>query len=489
MQQPNILLIVLDATRYDYCSCYGYRRPTTPVLDRLAEEGTLFENAIAAAPWTLPSFAALFTGLFPGQTNIYATRYLSPEYGTIARALREVGYRTFAISNNSWLSTDFGLLRDFDAVHKLWQIWQIEDDVTSVNVIQRADHDENIYLAAIRSYLFHPHALQNALNYLYYRWVQRLDTGAVRTLPAFKRWVAEQEGPWFAVVHYMEAHLPYRPPRSWWRRFARDPYLVQRLRKADQRRIFWRHNAGVEPLGEDELEAWRDLYAAEVAYQDYRLGQLLDWLRTTGRYDSTCVIVVSDHGENLGEHGLLNHQYCLYEPLIHVPLIIRFPPYFQPGTRVSAPVSTLDIYQTILDVAQATGESGESYSLAAGVYPRKFVISEYGAPGTPPLAILSKFGLAPQHLERFKRGLTSLRTERYNFILGTDGSVELYALQTDPYELDNLAGQRPDLVTRFQNMLAAWRETHGTGLIGQSAVRLEVNPSVAERLRALGYLD
>lgn len=489
MQQPNILLVVLDATRYDYCSCYGYERLTTPALDRLAEEGTLFENAIAAAPWTLPSFASMFTGLFPSQTSIYDTRYLDPSHETLAQVLRRKGYRTFVISSNSWLSTDFGLVRDFDTVHKLWQLWQIDEDVTSVNVIRRANRGESLYRAAIRSYLLNRKAIPNIVNYLYYRVTQQIDTGASRTLAPFKRWVVRQESPWFAVLHYMEAHLPYRPPRKWWRRFARVPYRVQRLRNSDQRRIFWRHNAGIERLDEEGLESWRDLYAAEVAYQDYHLGRLFEWLRAIGQYDSTCIIVVGDHGENLGEHGLLNHQYCLYETLIHVPLVVRYPPYFKQGERVKAPVSTVDIYQTILDVAGSQRSSTESQSLVANPASREFVISEYGAPSTPPETILSKFGLLPSHFEQFKRGLTSLRTKQHKLILGTDGTLELYDIQTDPLETNNLASRRADLVHELKRMLEAWWKSRNTGLIGQSIARSDVNPAVAERLRALGYLD
>ncbi len=489
MQKPNVLLVVLDATRFDYCSCYGYRRATTPALDRLAEEGTLFENAIAPAPWTLPAFASIFTGLFPSQTGIYTTRRLSPEYTTIAGVLAEHGYRSFIATSNSWLSPDFGLVHDFDTVHKLWQIWQAEDDVTSVNVIQRAGADKNIYLAAIQHYLFSPHAFQNIINYFYYHVSQRVDMGASRILKPFKRWVSTQTGPWFAVLHYMEAHLPYQPPRAWWQRFARDPEIVQRLRTADQRRLFWRHNAGVEQLSTQELEAWQDLYAAEIAYQDAHLGRLLEWLRETDQYDSTCIIVVGDHGENLGEHGLLNHQYCLYETLIHVPLVIRYPPIFRQSERVQTPVSTLDIYRTIMNVTGVTSPCQEDYSLIPGSKPRPFIISEYGAPSTPPRSVLSKYGLLPQHLQRFERGLTSLRTERYKMIVGTDGTHELYDLHLDPGEMEDISAHRPKLVEELKNQLQVWWQQHDTGPIGQPATTVKVDPVIAERLRALGYLE
>ena len=490
MRQPNILLIVLDATRYDYCSCYGFERRTTPVLDQLASEGTLYEQAIAPAPWTLPVFASLFTGLFPSQIHIYTTHYLDPRYETLARILRRYGYRSFVISNNSWLSTDFGLVRDFSSIYKLWQIIQTKEDVTRLNAIERFKTSNHLYLSVLKNYFLKSNVLRNAINYMYYRLTLQIDTGASRTLAPFKKWVSRQDGPWFAVIHFMEAHLPYRPPKMWIQRFARNEALADRLRNANQQRIFWRHNAGVEHLSAEELEAWRDLYAAEVAYQEHHLGRLIEWIKASGQYDSTCIIVVGDHGENLGEHGLLNHQYCLYETLIHVPLVIRYPAMFEQGRRVQTPVSTLDIFKTILDVAGANSPEVESRSLVPGSSPRPYVISEYGLPGTPPSFILAKFDLKPHHLKQFARGLTALRTERYKLIVGTDGTRELYDVQSDPGETENLAGRETALVQHLFGMLQEWWKECGTGLIGQSITSaIEIDPSVTERLRALGYLD
>ncbi|MEM4217086.1 MAG: sulfatase [Candidatus Methanomethylicaceae archaeon] len=490
MRRPNILLIVLDATRCDYCSCYGFKSETTPALDKLAAEGILYEQAVAPAPQTLPAFASLFTGLFPSQTNIYTTRYLDSKYETLARILRRYGYHSLVISNNSWLSTDFGLVKDFNTVHKLWQLVQTEEDITSLNAIQRFGTERNLYLTAFKHYFLKPNAIRNMINYAYYRLTLKIDKGASRVLEAFKKWVSRQNSPWFAVIHYMEAHLPYRPPRVWMRRFARNDVLANYIRNANQQRMFWRHNAGIERLTEDELEAWRDLYAAEVRYQDYHLGQLIDWVRASGQYDSTCVIVVGDHGENLGEHGLLNHQFCLYETLIHVPLVIRYPAVFAKGERVQTLVSTLDIFKTVLDVVGASSPEVESWSLIPGSPMRSYVVSEYGMPGTPSASILAKFDLEPRQLKRFERGLTALRTERYKLIVGTDGTRELYDLQSDPDEAENLAEREPTTTQHLLTMLQGWWREHSTGLIGQTSVKVaDVDPSVVERLRALGYLD
>ncbi|HSJ53619.1 MAG TPA: sulfatase-like hydrolase/transferase, partial [Anaerolineae bacterium] len=137
MTRPNILLVVLDATRADACSCYGAAQPTTPNLDRLAAEGTLYEQAISPAPWTLPAFASLFTGYYPNQLGIYEQRRLPPAVPTLASLLSDRGYGTFAITGNSWMSTDFGLGRGFEHFYKLWQILQTAEDVNEVAVLDR----------------------------------------------------------------------------------------------------------------------------------------------------------------------------------------------------------------------------------------------------------------------------------------------------------------------------------------------------------------
>ena len=137
MTQPNILFVVLDATRFDACSCYGHVAGTTPVLDRLAAEGVLFEQAISAAPWTLPAVTSMMTGLYPSQTDIYRRRRLLPGFTTLPTLLRQHGYATFGVTNNDWLSQDFGLQQGFDVVHKLWQIWQTDDDITNLSLVEQ----------------------------------------------------------------------------------------------------------------------------------------------------------------------------------------------------------------------------------------------------------------------------------------------------------------------------------------------------------------
>ena len=333
--------------------------------------------------------------------------------------------------------------------------------------------------------------LKNLVNTVYYKTGRRWrDYGASRTKRPFTNWVEQQTKPWFAFVHYLEAHLEYEPPRDYVRRFAHDFDRCWQLRQQDQWRLCWRHQAGVDLLSDADLQAWRDLYLAEVAYTDAYLGHLIDWLRDRGDLDNTCVIVVADHGESLGEHGLLNHSYSVYETLIRVPLVIRYPAGWTAGSRVSAPVQSLDLFATCLDVAQIPIPSGNPSHSLLSAEPRPHVMAEYGTPIPPHRAALARFGITPEQIRHRERGLTTFRTDPYKLIVGTDGSAQLYHLEEDPTEQIDLASQEPERVRQLKKALAAyWADHDIDGLIGPPYQAQGVDPDVEARLQALGYLD
>ncbi len=485
--RPNILIVILDATRADSCSCYGAERTTTPHLDRLAAQGVLYEQAISAAPWTLPAVASILTGLFPSQLGIHQNRRLPVGAPTLAELLGAAGYATFAISGNSWFSTDFGLPRGFGTMHKLWQWVQLQDDITQISIAEGAP-DVNIKLAAIQR-MVQGNLFANAANFLYYRFVQKIDDGASRTIAPLRHWVAQQSDgqPWFAFVHFLEAHLPYTPPKSWMNRFARQPKRAADLRAADQNGVFLRHNAGLDQLSGDDLEAWKDLYHAEVAYQDHYLGRLLSWLEESGQAENTCVIVLADHGENLGEHGLVNHLYSLHDTLIRVPLVIHHPRFFYGGHRVTNQVQTLDIFATALSLAGIEPPPTGSQNLQNAAH-RPYAVAEYGQPRMPRSAVLQKYGLESSHFDPYLHGLTALRTANHKLIVHDNGSIELYDLQDDPGEIHNISDEKPEIVTELQEILAQWKAQNLAQSTETESVQ-EIDTTLAARLQALGYLD
>ncbi len=485
MKRLNILLIVLDATRVDHCSCYNPVRTVTPALDELAAAGTIFRHAFSCAPWTLPAVSSILTGLYPAQTEIEAERTLAPAHETLATRLKESGYATFAISKNSWWSSGFGLLQGFDTFHKQWQLLQTETDLNEVSLTQ-AYPGQNLVISAAKGAM-RGNWLKNAVN-LASRRIKLLndsDSGARRTLQPVQRWISAQAGPWFALVHYMEAHLEYRPPVQWARRFTDNWPLAQKLLASDQVRLCYRHITGVETLTLEELRVWSQLYAAEVAYQDHAMGKLLQWLKQTGRDQDTLVVVVADHGESLGEHGLLNHLYSLHDPLIHVPLVLHGPGV-ERGGEVRGLVQTNDIFGTVLAAAGAPLPDHARNLLDTGSI-RPYVVAEYGRPRTPHGDLLARYSLQPDDFAPFMRSLTSVRTEQHKLITGSDGALELYDLVNDPAEAANRAAAEPQVLAELQNLMREWQSTVGLAPVGTATP--EVAPEVAARLRALGYLD
>jgi arylsulfatase A-like enzyme len=452
----------------------------------------LFEQAITAAPWTLPAFASIFTGKYPGQLRIDGRRRLDPSVPTLAGLLAEEGYATFGITGNIWLGPAFGLTRGFGRFHRLWQLFQAPEEMSRTAALLRSEGEpvESSGRLGRIQHRLRGNAARNLLNAMYGRWWSfRRDYGASRTARPLLRWLQAQRSPWFACIHYLEAHLQYRPPRAWARRFSGDWSRTRDLYGQDQWRRAWRHMVGAELLSEAELRAWRDLYLAEVAYADHRMGALLRELRAAGAMDGTLVAITADHGESLGEHGLLNHQYGLYDSLLRVPMVLHYPDAFAAGLRVPGQVQTLDLFRTLLDIAEVEPPPTPSQSLVPGCAPqRALTVAEYGTPRMPDVQRLRRYGLHPDQVKPFLRGLTALRTDEYKLIEGTDGSLELYD-RKDSEEAHDLVAEEPTRAQELQAQLSRFREQHGIGPGAGAPADEEMDPISAARLKGLGYLE
>ena len=308
--RPNILLVVLDTLRSESCSVCGYRRPTTPGLDRLAAEGTAYVNAISPAPWTLPAHVSLFTGRYCFQHRVDGRRYrLEADQAVLAEILRSEGYSTAGVSSNVWISDTFGFQRGFDFFHKAWLLIQSEiggAEMFKVGPVARSRRVARL-LSVLRT--GNPKLMVNAA---YAKLMaNRRDGGSAAVSSTALRWLKNRGGsPFFLFLNYMDVHAPYLAPKSY-----RHTYASASLSTADMRRL-----AALSVRGKDyhmgrltvtpqEFEHLRDLYDEEVLYTDARLAEVIDHLRQTGDLENTLIIVVSDHGENIGDHGLSNSIY------------------------------------------------------------------------------------------------------------------------------------------------------------------------------------
>jgi arylsulfatase A-like enzyme len=252
-------------------------------------------------------------------------------------------------------------------------------------------------------------------------------------------WIATVgDRPFFVFANYMDVHGPYIPPPSYEGRFGPKgpPWRASEIELGAIDNATKVPNAAV-------LRAWIDRYDESLFHLDEQIGRLLDELARRGALDNTIVVFTSDHGENWGEHDLIYHGHSLYQEQIRIPLIVRFPPRVAAGTRSVAPAALEQVPRLITDLV----------GIAAAPFPG-LTFETYAAAGANSIAV-SEVGRrrgVPPSWPTASGGLRSLQTERWQLIESDVGGVELYDLETDPRQLQNLA---PD--TRFADVLASMR--------------------------------
>ena len=482
--QPNVILVVMDTTRADD----ALNPEIAPALNDIGDAGTKATQAVSTAPWTLPSHASLLTGTVPSKHGAHAGHELLDDtLATLPELFREAGYETACVSNNTWLSAESGFGRGFDSFKQMWQLVQSDNALSEL-----VDVTEERRTTAVARKLTEGNPLTNTINVLYRLLVRdRTDDGARRTTEWISRWLTDRDDdrPFFLLTNYLEPHLEYRPPKRLAEQYLPDSYTYEDAMEIPQEP--WEYLAGHVTLEEGELEALRGLYRAELAYLDEQLANLKQSLVDAGEWEDTVLVVTADHGENVGDHGLMDHQYCLYETLVHVPLVLHGGP-FTDGDDLTELVSLVDIAPTLLDVAGIDATSareefqGQSFHPDADVNPRAFVVSEYMAPQPSMDALERHVGELPPYIYDLDRSLRAIRTDEYKLVRGSDGAVELYNLDVDPREVANVAKTRPDVVEQLSSTLDEWLESFET-TTHDGAVSL--GEARKRQLEELGYIQ
>lgn len=482
--QSNVVVVVADTTRVDD----AYDAQVAPALADLAESGTRATQAFAAAPWTLPSHASLLTGTYPSKHGAHAGHErLDGRLPMLSECFRDAGYETVCVSSNTWLSVESGFDRGFDTFEQTWQFVQSENALGEL-----VDVTEERRLRAVTGELFDGNPVVNAANVLYRYFVRNhSDDGAARGTQWIEEWLnaRETDEPFFLLVNYLEPHLEYRPPRRLAERYLPDGVAYEEAMEIPQEP--WEYIAGNVSLSESDVRTLRALYRAEVAYVDEQLATLRDTLRNAGELEDTVFVVTADHGENIGDHGLMDHQYCLYDTLVHVPLVLDGGG-FSDRDDVEDLVGLVDLAPTLLDEigidAPEARESfqGTSFHPDADSDPRGFVVSEYLEPQPSMDALERNVGDLPESVYRYDRSLRAIRTPEYKLIRGSDGSLELYHLTADEAETKNVVDTLPaiadDLASTLEGWLASFERTETDGSVRISEGR-------KDRLEQLGYLQ
>ena len=405
---PNVLLIVLDTVRAKSLSLYGYHRNTSPNLDRFATRGAVFNRAYSTAPWTLPSHASMFTGRLPHELSAGHNTPLDATHPTLAEALTANGYLTTAVVANMWVGgAPWGLSRGF--LH-----YEDQSTTPMTSFLNTSFGDVLMDAGNIRDHF----ATGDNFGRKSAEDVNR----------SFVDWLSRRgpERPFFAFLNYCDAHSPYVPP---------EPFALKFAKTRPRGNVDAKDYAAWSPA---EVQELNDAYDGAIAYLDHQLGRLFDALQSQGTLKNTIVIVTSDHGEQFGEHNLLEHSNSLYVPLLHVPLVIVYPDYVPAGARIDEPVSLRNLPATVFEL---TGLRDPVGFPGTPVLPRRAADGpvEEGAivlAEVEPVSDTSLPAWYPARRGRMKSVL--FRDWQYIRNFG-DGQEELFDLQSDPGTMRDLS--------------------------------------------------
>jgi len=422
LERPrSVLLISLDTLRADMLGAYGYARyPTSPFLDSFAAENILFENAIVQEPRTLTSHMSLLTGLYPHNHGVVDETRLGAEVPTLAELMKERGYRTQAFVDGGYLQARWGFEKGFDGYR--------DKRVGGEKIFERGR-----------------------------QWLQR-----------------NGDEPFFLFLHtyeiHCEGHWPYyASPPPFAGMFSEG--LESPLRAETEEEFGERWTEHGESLDEDDYAYLKATYAEGIRHVDQLVSDFFDFLEERGLLEGLLVVIWSDHGEGLFDHGRWSHGE-LYDHTLRVPLLVRLPGWEGGPIRVRSTVSSIDIAPTILQLV--------------------------GGPAPPPMDGTSLLGLLQEEegerlafSVRAKKDarLFSVRSSTAHFIWDdNDEAGYFFDLQADPFERENLFGQRGE-AGGLRPRLNDWMEEWGSSLEGPERETQDLDDDTLRDLRALGYVE
>jgi arylsulfatase A-like enzyme len=453
-RRPNVILITIDTLRPDRLSCYGYTQHRTPHLDRLAQEGVLFENAFCDVTWTTPSMASVMTGRYATAHGLRSSyQRLSPDAVTLAELLAPSGIQTAAIVASYPLAPLFGLDQGFEVYDADFAHSMIDGKGVPMQVRPGGVNE-------VRQLLFYQ-AAHSA-----YRTDTELSDRAIRWLRE------ERREPFFLWLHYFGPHEKPQDTNDFFEQLRRQ------LRE----------------------------YDPDVVATDVQVGRVLTTLDALGLTAHTAVIVHADHGQSLIEHNYFGHGRYVYDSSQRVPLLMRWPEYLPAGRRVKRMVRNIDLFPTIAELMRVkltVPVDGDSLLpvIAGGERngePEETYVETYLSANRLFATMIGPNEDTPLGFRRF-----GIRTPQWKFIvndpiplLDDDDpapvtpdlqaryySQELYDLRADPGETVNVIAAHPDLAAAFRRKMREYQSRRGPG-----SEKMTLDAASRERLRSLGYL-
>jgi len=468
MDQPNIVWITLDSVRADHTTMAGYRRDTTPNLERIAalEQGNWFSQCFAHAKWTAPSTASILTGTYPTRHGVGVDewrldemRKVPTELMTVPERLQNQGYRTACISSNSHISEGTGLTRGFD-YHEL---------VT----LDSFKKFKGVWALLRFALEFRHHSSAYTLDHSAYNHTVYLDEIARHHLKEF----AATEEPFFLYLHNNDPHHPYTPPITYQELFTE----ALKMDTDAMLTLCWKLNdniyefcEGKKSLKNEELAAIQSMYDATLAYVDEWVGDLFEYIKSLDA-GPTIFIVTADHGDLFNEYGLFGHNFVLNDALLRVPLVVHG---LDGVTRATdGIVQHIDLVQTLLENVGAMEEGLQGINLQRERRPH--AIAQRGKRDK-----LRDLDLDHVSIPLYPDGFTCLRTNEFKFEYGVNKKSSLYRL---PNEERDVSDQYPDRVEAFRDILESWLIEEGAP-VSSDQERANYADDMKQQLKDMGYL-
>jgi arylsulfatase A-like enzyme len=469
---PNIVIFLVDTLRADHLSLYNYPKETDPNIVKLAKEGIVFKSAYSCAPWTLPSIVSIMTSRFPSDHGVViGSLKVSQSDVLLAEHLKSLGYRTGSFYENVYAGSMAGLDRGYDTIENIRNLPKAERKKRKKKKI----------------------GWQGKVDF----FVQRIS-----------QWLNLSKGkPFFLYIHIVNPHNPWAAS-SYSQKKIGKVYNKEEIKSIRQYHTIYRrltranNDAGLAPGTIDnsakqqeyleELMNSRELginlYDATVMDADMRTGAVIDSLKGHGLWNNTLFILLSDHGEEMGEHGAWQHDQSVYNELIHVPLVFHFPQHQFSSTVYDENISLIDIAPTIVDYLGSSKipSQWDGKSLLPLIQ-NKQVIEEDEFLITTQRINLKKY-YKPHHQTRGNINIV-IRQGNWKGIWNMEkASFELYHIKDDQGETHNLSSEHKTLVHKMKIYALNRFGRIKTSGFKKKRKKIKLTKEQETNLKSLGYL-
>ena len=440
---PPIIYITIDTLRADHMSLYGYGVPTTKNLEAFAATATVYQNAESQAPCTWQSVPTLLSGVTPYRHGgVSGTHRLHEDLVMLPEMLQPLGYQTIAQSANPWVSERYGMAQGFED----FRLYNTDNELMIYDFMKLA-----LRVAPWQVFTFREHL--PAYGYVPMGTLVDDAIHLIRTRDAAR--------PLFFYLQPVDPHGPYQAPLRYvpgrGAGFTKKDYVS-----------YWALKTGVTvtPRQHDGLLA---LYDGAITYTDAELGRLFDELHELGLFDRALIILTADHGEQFYDHQLWRHSNSLYQQLLHVPLIVKYP-YQKIGVLVPDAVATMDIVPTVMRQLDRPCETCEGHPLQTPIQDR--ALFSY---------LLDKDTPRPRMRSVLSDGWKLIRSDRKG-----ETVEELYNLEMDPGEAHDQRAKYAHIASDLGHLLDTYEAAAGPTPASET---ISVTAGERERLRALGYVQ